>query len=470
MQCLARTVKPLSKPRQATNLRDNPRYDQFMRFSDQMPLHFQDALPDRSAVVVIGAGIIGMATAWFLARHGIEALVLDKGRVAGEQSSRNWGWVRQTGRDDAEYPIMMESIKHWDGLAHALGEDVGFQRGGVLFLAANETEAEAFDPILARSRQHGVDTERLSQAALEQLLDGRPGQWHSALYTASDGRAEPWLAVPALARGAQRLGVKIRERCAVRGLERSAGRVSGVITEQGRIGCDTVVCASGVWSSLLLRQEGIDLPQLAVKNTVARTTPGPAVFSGAATGDDIAIRRRADGGYTLALCDELEHFIGRDSLRFMAPFLPALRKSRAHMQLRWKDLGERLRTPRWQLDQVSPFERNRVWNPEPSQASLQRMTRLLADRYPRLAGLKLADSWAGMIDATPDAVPVMDRAAAVPGLLVATGFSGHGFGIGLGAGRIVADLVRGAAPGHDLHRFRLSRFKDGSRLELGPWI
>ena len=89
---------------------------------------------------------------------------------------------------------------------------------------------------------------------------------------------------------------------------------------------------------------------------------------------------------------------------------------------------------------------------------------------PAFAGVELAESWAGMIDALPDVVPVLDRAANLDGLWISTGFSGHGFGIGPAAGRVMADLIQGNSAGHDLQRFRLSRFSDGSKLELGPAI
>lgn len=81
---------------------------------------------------------------------------------------------------------------------------------------------------------------------------------------------------------------------------------------------------------------------------------------------------------------------------------------------------------------------------------------------------RLRAAWAGMIDTMPDVVPVVDRVASLPGLTIATGMSGHGFGIGPGMGRVVADLVAGGDPGHDLARFRLSRFTDGSALVPGP--
>ena len=91
-----------------------------------------------------------------------------------------------------------------------------------------------------------------------------------------------------------------------------------------------------------------------------------------------------------------------------------------------------------------------------------------AECFPALGRPKLKAAWAGMIDTMPDVVPVVDRATAVPGLVIATGMSGHGFGIGPGMGRVVADLVAGNATGHDLGRFRLSRFTDGSKIAPGP--
>jgi glycine/D-amino acid oxidase-like deaminating enzyme len=126
-------------------------------------------------------------------------------------------------------------------------------------------------------------------------------------------------------------------------------------------------------------------------------------------------------------------------------------------------------TPRrWSGDGVSPFERQRILNPAPNMARLGRVQDAFARAFPGLGRPRLRAAWAGMIDTLPDVVPVIDRAAAIPGLVLATGMSGHGFGIGPGMGRVIADLVAGRAPGHDLSRFRLSRFTDGSALTPGP--
>jgi glycine/D-amino acid oxidase-like deaminating enzyme len=89
---------------------------------------------------------------------------------------------------------------------------------------------------------------------------------------------------------------------------------------------------------------------------------------------------------------------------------------------------------------------------------------------PALKDIELVEAWSGMIDALPDVIPVLDRAAPVDGLFIATGFSGHGFGIGPAAGKIMAKMIQNKSVEYDLTRFRLARFSDGSKLDLGPAI
>ena len=95
--------------------------------SDKSPITFNDSLPEKVDVVIIGAGVIGISTAWFLVKAGLSVLVCEKGRVAGEQSSRNWGWVRKQGRDEAEVPIAKKSQEIWEGLAEETGALVYWQ-------------------------------------------------------------------------------------------------------------------------------------------------------------------------------------------------------------------------------------------------------------------------------------------------------------------------------------------------------
>ncbi|MCH8142770.1 MAG: FAD-binding oxidoreductase, partial [Proteobacteria bacterium] len=187
-----------------------------MIISDQSPIHFQDPLPDQVDVVIIGAGVIGISTAWFLIKRGVSVFVCEKGRVAGEQSSRNWGWVRQQGRDAAELPIAIDSVNTWAQLSKETGEDLGFTRQGVLYLAHTDKELAEHEKWLEVAKQHQLDTRMLSSAEVDELITDNPGHWRGALYTASDGRAEPFKAVPGIARAVHRAGGAIRENCAVR--------------------------------------------------------------------------------------------------------------------------------------------------------------------------------------------------------------------------------------------------------------
>ncbi|TIO91076.1 MAG: FAD-binding oxidoreductase, partial [Mesorhizobium sp.] len=126
-------------------------------------------------------------------------------------------------------------------------------------------------------------------------------------------------------------------------------------------------------------------------------------------------------------------------------------------------------TPRhWAPDSQSPFETMRVLNPAPERSGLRSIERNFSRLFPQLDAVRLKACWAGMIDAMPDVVPIVDKVQAIAGLVVATGMSGHGFGIGPGIGRVVADMIQGNQIGHDLTRFRLSRFSDGSAIRPGP--
>jgi glycine/D-amino acid oxidase-like deaminating enzyme len=132
-----------------------------------------------------------------------------------------------------------------------------------------------------------------------------------------------------------------------------------------------------------------------------------------------------------------------------------------------REFFEEWNTPKhWALDDESPFERTRVLNPEPNQRALKGIRKNLAKVFPQLAGTELAEAWAGMIETTPDVIPVIDEAEALPGFYIATGFSGHGFGIGPGAGKAIAGMLTNTDSGISLDEFRLSRFFDGTKLEI----
>ncbi len=440
--------------------------------TDASPVRFAAPLPPRADVVVIGGGVIGVMTAFFLRQKGRSVLLLEKGRIAGEQSSRNWGWVRQQGRDPGELPIMVESLSIWKTLAAEMGAALGFRQAGVLYLAKTDREMAGFEAWMEHARAHQLDTRMLTGAEIGAMLTGAVAPWKGGIFTPSDARAEPWTAVPALAARAEDMGVLIREACAVRALDLAAGKVAGVVTEAGRVACDHVVVAAGAWSRLFLARHGVNIPQLSVLASVGATEPMPEIFPGNAADDDFAFRRRADGGYSIAPGgSEHDFFIGPDAFRSFGAYMAILKKE-------WRSSSFRLRAPRgfpdawstprrWAEDDASPFEATRILNPAPNLRTLGRVQDAFARAFPQLGRPKLKAAWGGMIDTMPDVVPVVDHAP-IPGLTIATGMSGHGFGIGPGMGRVVADLVTGGHVGHDLSRFRFARFTDGTKIAPGP--
>ncbi|MGJ8545022.1 MAG: NAD(P)/FAD-dependent oxidoreductase [Sulfitobacter sp.] len=436
------------------------------------PPKWAGAPPEQADVVVIGGGVIGVCTALYLARAGQRVVLLEKGRIAGEQSSRNWGWIRQQGRDPDELPIMVEARALWIDLAAQSDVDFGLRPGGVSYFARTAAQMAGYERWLPHARANGVDTRLISGHEVAQTYPGMARSFAGAMVTPSDMRAEPWQAVPALAALAARSGVDIVENCAVRRLDMAGGQVAGVIHEGGGIAAPQVVLAGGAWSSLFLRAHGVDIPQLSVRESVGATAPMAEVTQGAAGDHKVAFRRRVDGGYTLAPPGGPELFVGPDAFRGFRHYLPQLRSDPFGQNLRPaapRGFPDGWATARqWQGDEVTPFERMRILNPAPNMRRLRRLARDFSALFPKLGPVKYTATWAGMIDTMPDIVPVVDRCAALPGLSIGTGMSGHGFGIGPAMGKALAALVLGRAPGHDLSRFRLSRFSDGSKIILPP--
>lgn len=441
-------------------------------FTLEDPVQFPGPQPREADVVVIGGGVIGVTTALYLAERKVSVVLVEKGRIAAEQSSRNWGWIRKQGRDDDELPIVIEAIRLWKELAAESGEDFGLMEAGVTYFARTARDVSDFDRFLALAQRYGLDTRLLNGDETAAMFPGIARRFSGALVTPSDMRAEPWLAVPALARLAQRKGAVLVENCAARALDVSAGRITGVHTEAGFIAASAVVLAGGAWSSLFLRKHGISIPQLSVRSAVAATMPLPDIYAGAASDDDIAFRRRQDGGYTLAGGGTNLLHIGPDAFRHVFKYLPALKAN--PLGTRYQPFSPAgypdgwMTARNWEADQQSPFEAMRILDPSPPKNLEQVLARNFTRLFPGIGPIQFRKRWAGLIDAMPDVVPVIDRIASRPGLFVGTGMSGHGFGIGPGVGRILADLVLGNPAGHDLSRFRFGRFTDGSPLKLGP--
>ncbi len=433
-----------------------------------VPFHGDAELPEKVDVVVIGGGIIGASTAFELADRGMKVALCEKGGIGHEQSSRNWGWVRITRRDPREIPLMAEALRIWPTLAERTGRDLGYTSSGIAFACATDKEYAQHEKWLDNLRDYQVESRMVTASELETLFPESRLGVKGALYTAADGRAEPQRAAPAIAEAARDRGAHVLTECAVRGIETKAGQVCGVVTERGTIACEQVVLAGGAWSSLFARNTGLRLPQLKVKNSVIRTKPLEGGPESALWTEGFSIRKRQDGGYTIA--DGFRNIVDivPDSFRYMRDFLPALGAEWKSLLLRFGGrFYDEARIPnRWSLDEASPFEYCRVLDPKPAFSLQDKALDALRKAYPVFEKAEIAQRWAGAIDVTPDAIPVISPIDAVPGFFIATGFSGHGFGIGPAAGRLAADLVSGRAPVVDPTPFRFGRFADGSKIEI----
>jgi glycine/D-amino acid oxidase-like deaminating enzyme len=177
-----------------------------------------------------------------------------------------------------------------------------------------------------------------------------------------------------------------------------------------------------------------------------------------------AFRKRADGGYTIADGSNIVVPLTPDGVRYLPHFVPmiAMEWKSLRLKLNERFLREWREAAPIPWDRPSPYEATRVLDPRPDQGYLDALLTRLRNRYPAFADARIAQSWAGFIDTTPDAVPVISEVEMITGLIVATGFSGHGFGISPGAGLLVADLACGVKPIVDPREFRLSRFFDDS--------
>jgi glycine/D-amino acid oxidase-like deaminating enzyme len=421
-------------------------------------------LPQSADAVIIGGGIIGVFTAYYLARRGMQVALLEKGRIGAEQSSRNWGWCRQQNRDARELPMATQSLELWERFTADSGERTGFQRCGLLYLSNNDAEIAGWAKWCEFARTLGVFSQVLdSKTATDKgRSTGKP--WRGGVFSSTDGIADPSLAAPAVARAILKLGGTVHQFCAARGLELEGGRVAGVVTEKGSIRTRIVIHAGGAWASSFCRQLGLRFPQASVRQVAVALAAGEEPIPDAMHTAAVSITRRGDGGHTLAVSGRGQVDPTPQLLRYSREFIPMFLR-------RWRNLAPGGLTgirsgheslARWALDQPTPMEHMRVLDPLVNQASVRLTLVRAGTLIPALRKRAVTAAWAGYIDTTPDGVPAIGEIASIPGFILAAGFSGHGFGIGPGAGHLIADLASSAAPLVDPRPYHPTRFADSA--------
>ncbi len=431
-----------------------------------------NTLPPEADIVIVGAGIQGCASAYYMSKAGLKVLLVDKSRIAGQQSSRAWGFVRVQMRDPDEIPLMEEGKKLWRGLEAELNTDLEWNDGGALYATSSPAIMAYREKWLEMAKPFDLDTKLLSVAEVKAHLPNLSAPIIGGLYTKSDGHAEPKKAAAAFALRARELGATILEGCGAVAIDRSGGKVSGVLTEWGAVRTKSVLLCAGASSWRLLAPMGALLPQSIVRASVARTNVLPHVTDAAFVGDGIAFRKRRDGSLNIASSMHGDVDVTLDHLRLARWYWSAYRDSAKGLTLHvgapmLRDLVQRLP---WRDEAARPAIHEREPMVMPAQHRLTEAARLIERAFPGAGHVGIAEQWAGYIDTLPDGIPVLDAPAAIPGLLIATGFCGHGFALGPIIGKIMLALQQGKESGFNLRPFRLSRFAEGDvKKPLSIW-
>lgn len=405
-------------------------------------------LPKTTTVVIIGGGIVGLNAALTLAERNISVVVIEKGQIAGEQSSRNLGWVRKTNRLADDVPLAVASDRLWSEMNERVSGEVGYRQEGIMFLSTDDNQIELQKKWLKSIEHLNLDSKIISAKEVDELVPHGKGNWAGALFTPSDGRAEPTLASSAIAIAAIKKGAVVIDGCAARHLDIQNGRVVGVFTEKGKISCDQVLLAGGLWSRKFLGNLGVSLPTLPLICSVFKTKPMEGPTEIAVGAGNFSFRKHIDGGYIITQRGKLDAPLTPDHLLIGTKYLNQLKAQRDFLNISLgKFFFKELVTPRrWSKDSVTQFEKTRMMDPLANELLNQDALRNLCEAWPMFKDAVIENTWAGMIDVTPDSNPIIDAIPNIQGLTIATGFSGHGFGTSPAAGHLAADLISGHQP------------------------
>jgi len=412
--------------------------------------------PQKADALVVGGGLIGLAAALELARQGAKVTCLEADHFGAHQSAQNWGFVRKQGRALAEIPLMLDAISRWSHLSDYLGSDVQWVQGGNLAVFETAVEEKQYQNWLNSASDFDIDSKLLRQNEINKIVPGWKRNIRGALFSPSDGHAEPSAVIEAYLYACRNAGVNLVQGAEAQSLITRGSVVVGAKVCGQTYQADTTVVTVGSSTRKLLSTIDIDFPQSFVTGTVSLTTPTEPLTKSTVWGNGFSFRQRQDGRVVCSVGGGGVVRLSPDLVAQIPLFLTAFKKNWRRFSIR-PSLALATELPKL-LQGRSGIRSTGAPTPAVRRSEGSTALRKLQETVQGLDDLTIEHSWAGIIDSTPDGNPVIDSTPGPGGLVVVGGFSGHGYGLVPTVGQITADLVAGAKTSFDLHPFRLGRF------------
>jgi glycine/D-amino acid oxidase-like deaminating enzyme len=411
---------------------------------------------ENADVLVIGGGLVGLATSLELAERGAKVTCLEASHFGAQQSAQNWGFVRKQGRALAEIPLMLDAINRWSSLSDRLGRDVGWVQGGNLAIFSTVSEESNYRNWLASVSSFGIDSKVIGQKEITQIIPRWKRGVRGALFSPSDGHSEPSAVIEAYLFACRQAGVQLVQKAEVSRLLTRGSEVVGAKVGPHIFQAKVTVLATGSSTRKILGTIDVDFPQSYVTGTVSLTTPAEPITTSTVWGNGFSFRQRQDGRIVCTVGGGGVVRLGPDVVAQAPLFMGAFKKNWKRFAIKptsslVSELPQLLRGKAGLRSIGAPMASVRR---SESVRALQKLQGTLAG----LEDIRVEHAWAGVIDATPDGNPVIDGSPGPEGLILAAGFSGHGYGLVPTVGHIVADLVAGTGTNFDLQPFRLCRF------------
>ena len=368
-------------------------------------------------VVIVGGGIIGCAIAYYLAKKDKSVIVLEgSDHIGNGGSSRNGGGVRQSGRDMRELPYAMYAVNNmWPTLSEELGVDVEYYQRGNLRMGKTEAHLQKLEKLASMSRNLGLDMNVVDAQTVKEICPYLSDEVIGASWCPTDGHANPMLTTLAYYKRAVELGVRFFTDAKVASLGLYKGKLRKVILESGEVfEAETIIVAAGYESRYLARTVGIDVPLSTYFEEALVTEMQPHMF-------DIMLGC-ADADFYGHQSQHGSFVFGSDS-----------------------GLEEQIDMP---LDELKT-----------SSLTVSAGCRAIMSYIPLLADAKIVRTWGGWLDMCHDGVPVISKVEEVPGMILACGFNGHGFGTAPAVGLMLAQMVLGEKTVVDISSLSYDRFK-----------